>query len=1696
MNKVMNVSVVKSEITQSTDTFGIQGEINSRQMRISLDSEWDEYQKRIIFYDCNLRNPVVINLENPQNDGSFLISIPREPLANGEKFTYIIEGFITDGETISKVFLSVSKEVKIRNSPTVTVTSETAEVPATQAMHLQSEIDAAKARVTKNEDNISEIDKRVKTNESNISALQTEKVNISDVIDNVNTNDSKKPLSARQGTLLKSEINENTQAINRHSDNADIHVTDSDKMRWNKKSAVSVSDTGSSLDEVKYITIDGVEKKLAGSVNIEVDDAIDSVSKNPVQNNAVKAALDSKADDDAVVKKTSQQLTESEKQIIRNNIGAAEVGTAGDIAFSDTQTFVEDGITYIGSGEKEDLTITGDALFDGQEYKMDIPQNESAVVTWKGTFDYVYPSSVQTGYGTGRNKCCRIISSTSGYVVSLPKGVSYTEGMDLSDYSKVRIFSLMRDECVDKDGYVHRYPNTNSRGTDRNAVSVIDDAPIVSYYRGMATPTSSPYSFETQDDIVPINLYYRDVANHNENSVYNRNSITKLTGANGNTYFYGAFAAQEYVTAWSDFTHLYPPTKDSVPYFYVSIADSNGNITFLKPVSYNEFMLDREVNVCTMDTSHRFYIKPNPGLKIDIDSNKYYTIDGVSAFKNIYGLIKKTDSPLAKSEEPINNKIHIYPGGTLVFVKDKECATVENPELSVSTFTYSAMSSARTTKIPLNQTFDGNNELLCFDINPAATDGLGTRYTPNGHITPSRTDPLPLPKAMSGNLRLYSANGDLMKSIKITNLYNRANVHDSCNEIGYIRRFSNLVELKSSHYFGYTRFGSSNYARYELHIPIAELDYAPGIVKSSETANIIQTAFEVRSVDDIRAMTSGDYTTNFIGMCYDGTEDFMTILITQVFGSAPSSFFIPGLGKAQLKFAYETAVPYSDNLVDKIYASRGHSYYINFSADEDAVGYSDISIEKPKNISARVDSIEALCENINALNSGIKNIHIEENKIGKGDGVSDDTLAIQNAINNSAKIAGGLSYAKEVVLPAGIYRISSPILMNIENLTLRGEGQVVLWAAEGNYQPIIKMQKHNCKVENITIWLAKTPDDANYEGTAPNRGYLKSYKESDYASSMGDGQYSGIYIDYETYGGFYNFTVKDVIIQGAYRYSTKFCEKSYGIYAPGCDAACYYNNINNVKFFSVMCGLYLASTPTETYISQFDQGENIYNLTDTLSHGGTQAGHSDNCLGCRYGAYITSGYCYTKIHGQPMGEDTMSMYTYVPEGDDFREMPLNDTTAHAEGKQAYAYNSEKHEFEPIEGETCLGFDIEGTEKPLWRRVTDCGVRISGSGNVVEGEIIDCQRCDVAGMFLTENSKCCMYNSYTVARTAGYGNSQVTFNRRIYIPVEKDANGKYVKWTLARFSHTTKNTLDLGQQNVCVNRGFLTPRNAVFGAGTLSALSENGKTEYFPTDPNELRDALAYCYEYGEVHVYKGADEETRTEITSFWEGDPDRNVSIDNINRIFDPDPKLIKSSWGMPITEGITFKEIPSTDNPIVIEITFPGKPGQMLNGITNGIIRFTHYIPRNFKIEAQTAGSEGRWLNVSDVDENHYGEVGFNTYNSTNTTNVIRGFITKIRLTIFEAYKPVLKKSVYVSDSVMAHNYDVGDVYNPNGYVGICRLMVCDYNSGSRSYFTRGGGLIFGDIEPKGVILKDTANEKRYKLAVTNGQLDIQEL
>ena len=60
-------------------------------------------------------------------------------------------------------------------------------------------------------------------------------------------------------------------------------VTDTDKGNWNGKSVVTVSNTGTSTDEVNYITINGVEKKIGGGGTVDYADIsdIDSIFETP-----------------------------------------------------------------------------------------------------------------------------------------------------------------------------------------------------------------------------------------------------------------------------------------------------------------------------------------------------------------------------------------------------------------------------------------------------------------------------------------------------------------------------------------------------------------------------------------------------------------------------------------------------------------------------------------------------------------------------------------------------------------------------------------------------------------------------------------------------------------------------------------------------------------------------------------------------------------------------------------------------------------------------------------------------------------------------------------------------------------------------------------------------------------------------------------------------------------------------------------------------------------------------------------------------------------------------------------------------------------------------------------------------------------------------------------------------------------------
>lgn len=93
-------------------------------------------------------------------------------------------------------------------------------------------------------DQMAEVVAYIKSNKSLIDAVTTDKVNYSDIIDNITTSVTNKPLSARQGVVLKGLIDAITvpKKISELSDDSNHRtVTDDEKSFWNNKSNFSGS---------------------------------------------------------------------------------------------------------------------------------------------------------------------------------------------------------------------------------------------------------------------------------------------------------------------------------------------------------------------------------------------------------------------------------------------------------------------------------------------------------------------------------------------------------------------------------------------------------------------------------------------------------------------------------------------------------------------------------------------------------------------------------------------------------------------------------------------------------------------------------------------------------------------------------------------------------------------------------------------------------------------------------------------------------------------------------------------------------------------------------------------------------------------------------------------------------------------------------------------------------------------------------------------------------------------------------------------------------------------------------------------------------------------------------------------------------------------------------------------------------------
>ncbi len=101
-------------------------------------------------------------------------------------------------------------------------------------------------------DQLSEIVAYIKNNKTLIDGITTSKVSVSDIINNLTTNVSNKPLSAAQGVALKGLIDTlqgvvddkaESSTVNTHTGNADIHVTSAQKTAWTNKQDALTADT-------------------------------------------------------------------------------------------------------------------------------------------------------------------------------------------------------------------------------------------------------------------------------------------------------------------------------------------------------------------------------------------------------------------------------------------------------------------------------------------------------------------------------------------------------------------------------------------------------------------------------------------------------------------------------------------------------------------------------------------------------------------------------------------------------------------------------------------------------------------------------------------------------------------------------------------------------------------------------------------------------------------------------------------------------------------------------------------------------------------------------------------------------------------------------------------------------------------------------------------------------------------------------------------------------------------------------------------------------------------------------------------------------------------------------------------------------------------------------------------------------------
>ena len=228
--------VTKSELSTKADKTELHSHTNKTVLDGITTSKISEWNNKSTFngnYN-DLTNKPTIPTKTSQltNDSGFITSIPSE--------------YVTETELNNKGYLTQHQDISGKLDKTHNTANDSHNDIRVLINGLTNRLNALADSDDTTLDQLSEIVVYIKNNKSLIDSITTNKINISDIIDNLTTSVNNKPLSAKQGVQLKALIDTLTTELNTKANESDLHshtnknvldgITSAKITEWNNKS--------------------------------------------------------------------------------------------------------------------------------------------------------------------------------------------------------------------------------------------------------------------------------------------------------------------------------------------------------------------------------------------------------------------------------------------------------------------------------------------------------------------------------------------------------------------------------------------------------------------------------------------------------------------------------------------------------------------------------------------------------------------------------------------------------------------------------------------------------------------------------------------------------------------------------------------------------------------------------------------------------------------------------------------------------------------------------------------------------------------------------------------------------------------------------------------------------------------------------------------------------------------------------------------------------------------------------------------------------------------------------------------------------------------------------------------------------------------------------------------------------------------